>query len=463
MANTTSLSASCRKVFSKLFEVGRELDKYEHASIHYNVTHAIQFVEYQNLGAKFTKKARTATPSTTLEILKVLSECNDNLDSWLALCTKMQTPEWTTRQDSELASIWACFYANLSKAAVLLGLEPIDPRPFLGYQKPSSFDASQVQLKQSFAQRLSIASPVGSADFTIEGRINRGERTEQARLTSTSSRVQSPMILSRTGTKLTHARLFKSSFLDSLDLGPRILPPSPLAVEIAGPKSIDEKPKIKTLSARIQPSIRTTTTKTSVPSTAPPPYTKGDYASDMKKAIALSLKSTSPTIATSSPSLTAKPPATTSTPALKPIFYQPPPTKPSTQQTAPLFPPQGTQGTEQMQFNGNTTINVFNNIIVYPVMQPPQSAPPQFYGPPNYWPMYPPPPPAPLRTLAYKPSGTSLRESMALHLLPGAPAAAVDLLKPEATCSHGVRHFKHHGSCAWGCCWGWGCGQPIIY
>ena len=67
-----------------------------------------------------------------------------------------------------------------------------------------------------------------------------------------------------------------------------------------------------------------------------------------------------------------------------------------------------------------------------PVLQPPPPPP----GPPL---LVPPP------RLAYKSSAYSLRETLATEFL--------DLIKPDATCIHGIRHHKNHANCGWGCCW----------
>ena len=72
-----------------------------------------------------------------------------------------------------------------------------------------------------------------------------------------------------------------------------------------------------------------------------------------------------------------------------------------------------------------------------PVWQPPPPGPP---GPP----LLVPPPPS-----SYKSTRFSLRETLATEFL--------DLIKPDASCVHGVRHFKNHPACGWGCCWQRGC------
>ena len=70
-----------------------------------------------------------------------------------------------------------------------------------------------------------------------------------------------------------------------------------------------------------------------------------------------------------------------------------------------------------------------------PVWQPPPPPP----GPPLLV-----PPPA-----SYKSTRYSLRETLATEFL--------DLIKPDASCVHGIRHFKTHPACGWGCCWQRGC------
>ena len=74
-----------------------------------------------------------------------------------------------------------------------------------------------------------------------------------------------------------------------------------------------------------------------------------------------------------------------------------------------------------------------------PVWQPALPARPPPPGPPL---LVPPP-------LSYKSSAFSLRETLATEFL--------DLIKPDATCVHGIRHHKSHTSCGWGCCWQRGC------
>jgi len=92
---------------------------------------------------------------------------------------------------------------------------------------------------------------------------------------------------------------------------------------------------------------------------------------------------------------------------------------------------------------------------MHPQLPPTQGTPPGFAYQP-----WPPPPPLPQRQVAYKPSRTSLRETAALHLLrQGAPGLVLHAVKPEATCEHGVVHFKQHAYCGWGnCCNRRGCG-----
>lgn len=74
-----------------------------------------------------------------------------------------------------------------------------------------------------------------------------------------------------------------------------------------------------------------------------------------------------------------------------------------------------------------------------PAWQPLWQPPPPMLGPPI---LIPPP-------LSYKSSMFSLRETLATEFL--------NVIKPDVTCVHQVRHYKSHASCPWGCCWQRGC------
>lgn len=92
-------------------------------------------------------------------------------------------------------------------------------------------------------------------------------------------------------------------------------------------------------------------------------------------------------------------------------------------------------GCPPTQYPGNMFPGAPPTATWQPIWQPPPPPP----GPP----LFVPPP------LAYKSSAYSLRETLATEFL--------DLIKPDASCVHGVRHYKKHSSCPWGCCWQRGC------
>jgi hypothetical protein len=97
-----------------------------------------------------------------------------------------------------------------------------------------------------------------------------------------------------------------------------------------------------------------------------------------------------------------------------------------------------------------------------PMINPQWGPPPQWQAGPNAFPppmqgpflqpfgplpppaMYPPPRLMPPPSVSYKSSRFSLRESFITEVM--------DLVKPETVCPHGIRHFKTHPHCHWGCC-----------
>ncbi|CAF3451609.1 unnamed protein product [Fusarium graminearum] len=442
---TKSPEQSCEKVFDRLRKLAEELKKHDHPEIHFNILHSAQYVDHRKVDVQFKAQARLVQADVAQEVTSTLDSCNEHLKDCHILCMRMGTSQWTADSNARLTMSWNFFFTYLSKAAILLQLELLDAQVFLGLhrQPPAEVTPSPVSPPQSstpnlsFARRESILSNGGSENFTIEERMERSRRAERQRQAKTQ---QNPLLVTRTGNKLRKSTSRAPSIiLGFSDSGSTISSDSGRS-SLTVPSSLPQVPEEKTPAVSIP----------SIPRTPPPEYSRDDW--DAKTLI--SMKDDKPSIP-----ITPK-----ATPSIRSVASEP-------QLSDASF------GSNHTHYSGN----VFN---IYPIMTgPPPNQfgylPPAQYGhlpfnppvPPGWQMPMPIPPPTPVhrpmvpvpqlpppRAAAYKPSRSSLRESAALHLSPF-PAFSVDLIKPSARCPHGIRHFKGHPSCQWGCCSSRGCGQ----
>ncbi|CEI70480.1 unnamed protein product [Fusarium venenatum] len=341
------------------------------------------------------------------EFMSTLDSCNEHLKDCHSLCLRMGTPQWTADSNSRLTMSWNFFFTYLSKAAILLQLELLDAQPTDATPSPIPTPQSSTP-KLSLARRDSFLSNGGSENFTIEGRVGRRERAERQRRKDTQ---QNPLLVTTTGNKLrkpnTRAPSIIMGFSDSSSTVSSFSDRASVTVSPSLPRITEEKtPAMSILS---------------IPRTLPPEYSK-----DTRDAKTL--------ISTTKDDAHYNFPMTTSSPpSVLPVESEP-------QMTEASFAPYGHPPSNHMVPSGWQT----------PMPMPPPT--------PIQRPMVPVPHLPPSRVAAYKPSRSSLRESVALHLSPF-PAFSVDLIKPSARCAHGIRHFKGHSSCQWGCCSSRGCGQ----
>ncbi|EXK36430.1 hypothetical protein FOMG_09608 [Fusarium oxysporum f. sp. melonis 26406] len=412
--STEDFERSCDQVFNKLQELAQELKSHDHEEIHFNIEHAAQYVEHNKIGVKFKEQVRLLNGDVSYELICAINDCNTHLNDCMSICKRMGTPSWSTEQDSRLTMSWTFVYASLSKAGLILKLKPLEAQAFLAFNRQQpSFEPPTISRRESFM------SNAGSENFTIEGRAERRERAERQR----QGQRREPILVTPTGTRLRTQPNRTSASVRSVAASTSSASSSTASLRLPRRPAVPEREKWV-----INPSIIST------PRTPPPEYTPIP-------------KDTRPVIPPDE-----KPPLPSPQPSTKSVR-----TVASEPQLAAPGPP-----SHHTHYTGNV-FHIYQGV--------PNTPPPQAWHTPRHLPQQPVPPiwPVPFqqpvpqpyrppRVAAYRPSRLSLRETAALHLTP-MPGLAVDIMKPEARCTHGVRHFKGHPPCQWGCCNARGCGQ----
>ncbi|KAF4457109.1 hypothetical protein F53441_897 [Fusarium austroafricanum] len=266
---------ACDKVFAKLKELAQELKKHAHEEVHFNIEHAVQYVEHDKTDLKFKERIRVSSADISRELVTAINDCTKNLNECLSICRRMGTPAWNPQQDARLTMTWNFFYANLSKAGLILQV-PLDASAFLAFQRQANFEPPTFSRRESFASMGNA-----SENFTMEGRDDRRERAQRRR--------QEPVFTTPTGTRLRPSR--PHSMASS-----RHSTASSSSSSTARPTPQSTKPETWV----VDPSL------VSTPSNPPPPYTP--MAGDTKQEVPPVEKPRSipPTPAPSVPPMPAK-------------------------------------------------------------------------------------------------------------------------------------------------------------